>query len=304
MIKQNSLEKIKSLLKLTLLGSLLLGLSGCMKQQEGPAKPKKQTQKSKKSNKSDVTPAPAKEIKKGMLQSESGEATFEEIVAQIEFDVQKSHYLSAVQWLDKVIRRYPEHPDLAEFKYKRAECCFLGKKFMLASEAYDNFATLYPSDPRAKEAKFLALSSLYNYTKNFSVDCDSTGTKNVIEACNKMLGDESMTEKHKQVTSIMKHCQERLLNKEVAIFDSYVRRKKFDSASKRLEKIKSEYLAENKQLEPRIVFLECKLASANQDEAKVKNCLEILEEQFSDSKYTKMASGYVNAGTFASAIYG
>lgn len=296
MNKHCNFKNIEKIIKLFAIAGLILILPAC-------DKTKSSSIKSTAKNKVAQT-SKAKELKRGLMQADAGEATFDEMVAQIEFDVQKGHYLSAAQWLDKIIRRYPENPQIVEFKYKRAECCFLGKKYMLASEAYDNFAKLYPNDPREKEAKFLALSSLYNHTKNFSVDCDSSMTKEVINACNKMLQEESMTEKHKQVASIMKHCQDRLLNKEVAVFDSFIRRKNFDSASRRLEKIKAEHLAGNQQLEPRLVYLECKLAAATKNEDKAKNCLDILEEQFSDSKYAKMASSYINSGSLASVIYG
>jgi outer membrane assembly lipoprotein YfiO len=296
MNKPSTTHKFESALKFTVLAGILLLMSGCMEKYKAKVMPNPK--------KTRATKAEPRELKQGVLQTESGEASFDEMVAQVEFDVQKGHYLAAAQWLDKLIRRYPEHPSIPEFKYKRAECCFLGKKYLLASEAYDGFAKLYPSDPREKDARFLALSSLYNHTKSFSVDCDSTDTRDVIGRCNEMLQDESMAEKHKQVAAIMKHCQDRLLNKEVAVFDSYVRRKKIDSAAKRLEKIKTEHLAHNQQIEPRVVYLECKLASVAQDENKAKECLELLEEKYPDSKYTRMASGYANSGTLANAIFG
>jgi outer membrane protein assembly factor BamD (BamD/ComL family) len=161
---------------------------------------------------------------------------------------------------------------------------------------------LYPGDSREQEAKFLSLTALYNYSKSIAVECDSSETNNVISMCKKLLNDEGMSNKNEQIAAILKHCQERLINKDVAVFESYVRRDKLEAAATRLAKIKDAYNEQAQELAPRIAYLECKLASAANNDAKARECLELLEDQYAESKYAKMAASYVgnNSGNFFS----
>lgn len=245
-----------------------------------------------------------RELKKAVLQSKSGEASFEEMEAQVQEDTQKGRYTSAAQWIEKIIRRYPEADNIVDYRYKLAESYFMAKKYLVASEAYLGFARLYPNDEREHDARFLALTAKYNYSKGMSIECDSTETRDVMGMCQAMLSDESMADKHTEIASIMKHCDERLLNKEVTIFDSYLRRGKHDAAKKRLEKVKSEYLTKNEELEPRVIFLECKLAKSSENEEKANELLEALTEKHPESKFTRMASGYMNAGAISDFVFG
>lgn len=269
--------------------SLLVFLPACKHGKEDAQKPVKKgvSQAHKRAEKS-------RELKKGVLQTQSGEATLEEMLEQIELDCEKNQYFSAAQWLEKIIRRYPENPKIVEYRYKLAESYFLAKKYLLASEAFSTFAKFYPADEREADARYFALMSKYNFSKSFSVECDSSSTKEVVEMCGALLADESMTDRKGEILTILNHCDERLLNKEVAVFDSYLRRKKFDSAEVKLGKIKSEFLAKNTTLEPRIVFLECKLAKKTNDLTNAQACLDLLVEKYPESKFTRMANGVVN----------
>lgn len=245
-----------------------------------------------------------RELKKAVLQNKSGEATLEEMDAMVKEDTEKGRYTSAAQWLEKIIRRYPEHEKIIDYRYKLAESYFMAKKYLMASEAYLGFARLYPTDSREQDARFLALSAKYNFSKSMSVECDSTETREVMSMCEKMLSDESMADKYTEIASIMKHCNERMLNKEVTIFDSYLRRGKVEAAKKRLEKVKSEYLTKNEELEPRVMFLECRLARNSNNEDKANDLLEILTEKHPESKFTRMASGYMNSGPASEFVFG
>ncbi len=245
-----------------------------------------------------------KEDQKEVWQPNSSEMNFDDMLAQAEFDFGRGHYLSAAEWYQKLIRKYPESERLADFKFREAECYFLGRKYKLASDTYKDFVSLFPSDLRVNKARFMALESYYNHAISVPVDCDSSDTRVVIDMCKDLLADETMAEMHKDVAVIMKHCRDRLLNKDVAVFDSYVRRGKFQSAKNRLEKIKSEYLSKDEGLKPRVIFLECKLAKSSADENRAQRCLDILTEKYPDSKYAKMAMGYMNAGSLANVIFG
>lgn len=270
--------------------SLLVFLSACKHgKDDSQTKPLKKgvSREHKKAEKS-------RELKKGILQTQAGEATLDEMLEQVDLDTEKGQYFSAAQWLEKIIRRYPENAKVVEYRYKLAESYFLAKKYQLASEAFSSFAKFYPADEREGDARYFALMSKYNYSKSFSVECDSTPTKEVSEMCSALLADESMIDRKNEILAILNHCDERLLNKEVAVFDSYLRRKKFDSAEVKLGKIKSDFLAKNSTLEPRIVYLECKLAKKTNDLTNAQACLDQLLEKYPDSRFTRMASGVVN----------
>lgn len=278
--------------RLFLAFAALICLAGCLGQKgskEG-ALPKVSKKDIKQAN---ITPV-KNDLKKGVLQTASGEATLEEMIEQINLETEKGQHAAAAQWLEKVIRRYPENPKLVDYRYKLAESYFLAKKYPLAAEAFLTFSKFYPADPREADARYFALMSKYNYSKSFSVECDSSITKEVVELGEKLLADESMFSRKEEIILVLNHCGERLLNKEVAVFDSYLRRGKFDAAEVKLDKIKSEYLAKNKTIEPRVVYLECKLAKKTNDSKAAQSCLDLLLEKYPESKFTRMASGLVS----------
>lgn len=200
-------------------------------------------------------------------------------------------------YLEKMVAKYPDHPDIPDYKIKLADQYLKEGKFDSAYEFYQHFSRLYPAHEKVEYAKYQAIVSKYYQTLKISRECDSSDTQETLRLCQTYLADSSCRVHRDKVAELQATCEERLLDKEIHVYNSYLRRGKYQSASNRLAYLKETFLPKDDSLKPRILYLECKLAQKQNDGDLATKNLETLIADFPESQFTRMAEGLMSRGT-------
>lgn len=195
----------------------------------------------------------------------------------------------AIEHLEKLLTQYPEDEEIATYKLKLADLYLNNGKLESAYQLYDHFKEFYPSDSKAEYATYKSILSKFYQT--LKIDCDQTVTEETIKLCSSYLDSPYFSEYKNDAIDIRNTCSQKLIDKEVYVYNFYIKKGKFDSAKKRLNYLRDKYLSENPALEARILYLECKLADKQNKKDVIQDKMENLINKFPDSQFTKMAKG-------------
>ena len=229
----------------------------------------------------------------GKKEKSLDDMSFKELASKSKDALASKKAESAIVYLEKLITQFPEHQQLGEYKLKLADLYLKDGRHESAYILYENFNNLYPCHAKAEYAHYKQVLAKFYQTLKINQSCDSTLTENAVELCNSYLENKAFTQYRQDVSDIVTTCQNRLLDKEVHIFSTYLRRNKYASARNRLAFIKEKFLAKNKALEPRILFLECKLAHKQNNKTEEEKLFNNLVEQYPESQFTRMAQGFI-----------
>ena len=191
-----------------------------------------------------------------------------------------------------------QHSDAAESKSWRLQLAStylaLGS-LELAYRVYRDYTKLFPSDEFTEEAFYQAVLARYKQTVRLRSECDTSEATKTVNLCNKYLAQPSYQAHRDDVQDLKSTCENRIINKQIYIFDNYLSQGKLASAKTRLDSFKEEFAACNSELEPQVLLLECKLARAEKRLDDVKNLCASLQEKYPHSAFTKMAQGQFKA---------
>jgi outer membrane assembly lipoprotein YfiO len=221
---------------------------------------------------------------------------FEELEKQVKDQASDEDHKTKI--LEQIIAKFPDHPHIANYKMQLADHCFEQEKFATAYDLYEHFSRMYPTDARSEFAQFQSINSKFQLSREINDDCDSSDTKEAIKQCADYLTREMSQSFKTEVSSIKATCEERLLDKEIHVYNSYLRRGKYQSAQHRLDYLKEHFLPVNSELAPRILFLECKLAERKNDRDIAIKHLESLINTYPTSQFTRMAESIMNKKAF------
>lgn len=127
-----------------------------------------------------------------------------------------------------------------------------------AGGLYSQFAELYPGNPHIEEALYKAVvCSFYN---TLSFDRDQTETQNTITLADKFLGYSTFAQYRKQVLDIRLQCYQRIIQSELNVCDYYLKNKQPKAITKRLEHVRSKWLAKVPEYESQVLSYEIRLA--------------------------------------------
>jgi len=202
---------------------------------------------------------------------------------------------SAIPYLEELISRFPEDANVGKYKILLAELHFKEENYTVAKELYNHFSEYYPSDKQAEYAKYKTILSAFNQT--LPADCDQSYTEETIKQCKEYMANPTLTHYRTNIESILNRCNERLAEKEIYVFNFYLGRKQFEAAHSRLNYIKKAY-AENKSLEPRLLYLEYKLASKEKNTEIAQQTFNRLHTQHPESRFTAMADSFKHNHSF------
>ena len=161
---------------------------------------------------------------------------------------------------------------------------------------YHHFYELYPSDEKAEYASYKA--ALCKYKQRSRYDCDSTVVETTLALCDTHLKNSHYLRYRKDIEDLKQTCTERLVDKEVYVFNSYLNRHQFKSAQNRLKHLRETYFPGKPSLEPRLLFLEGKLARYQKKSDKVHDVITTLVEKYPDTRFARMAQGLVKKNFF------
>jgi len=208
----------------------------------------------------------------------------------------KKKYEDAIAYLEELVRRFPDHANLASHKILLAEMYFKNKQYGASQEVFEHYNQFYPSDKQAEYSKYKSLLSMHYQT--LSHDCDQTATEETIRLCDEYLNNSTYNQYRKDVQDLKRTCQNKLIDKEVYVFNFYTKHENYDAAHKRLAYLKEKYLGTNPGLEARLLYLECKLAQREKKKDRVKENLDILFKKYPESQFTQMAHAMTSPTPF------
>ncbi|MBD3231991.1 outer membrane protein assembly factor BamD [Candidatus Dependentiae bacterium] len=229
----------------------------------------------------------------------------EKKVEDMNFDEIKQKTLSALEqhknehaisYLEKLIAQHPDNKEISKYKLILADLYFEGGNLPSAFELYKHFTEFYPSDPKAEFASYRAILSKFYQT--LKPHCDQTETQDTIRLCDGYLKKTNFYKYKNDVQDIINTCEQKLIDKEVYVYNFYLKKGNYKAAKNRLDYLKNTYLEKKPSLEARLLFLESKLANKQKDNKIVEQKIEILLNKYPDSHFTKMAQRLVNQGTF------
>ena len=225
------------------------------------------------------------------------EANFTQYEGKVTTALEKNHKRIAQQHLQSLIDEFPDDQRTAEYRLRLADLYFEeGKKHFdndalkASCDLYKKFYTLSPSDERAEYASYRAILSKFYQTHR--IDCDTRHLENALKGAKEHLDRSEYVKKayHKDVTDIVYTCERKLIDKELYVFKSYMRQDKLQSADARLSYVREQYLEKHPELEPRLVYLECKLLRAKKDEDWIPEKVAFLKRHHADSECAVLAN--------------
>lgn len=215
------------------------------------------------------------------------EMNFEELSSKTTAFLEKKKYDNAAEMLEEIIARFPDRDNIHHYKLLLADTYFKLNKHASACQMYDHYNNYYPSDEKAEYAKYQAVLSQFYQT--LRTDCDQTPTEETIKLCSSYLQNKDYNKYRKDIQDILNTCEHKLFNKEIYVFNFYLKQGKYDSARNRLNYIKNNFLTKKQSIEPQILFLECKLAQKENNRQSMQSYLEKLSLKYPESQYTRMS---------------
>lgn len=201
-------------------------------------------------------------------------------------------YEGAIASLQRIIREHPDHEGMNNVKLMLADSFMKVKQYPAAFTLYDNFVLNYPSDKQSEFARYQAI--LAKFYQTLSPDRDQTVTQETMTLCDAYLASLSNQMYRKDVADIYNTCEQKLIDKELYVYNFYLNKGEYQAAGKRLEYLREHYLGKQKEdLEPRLMFLECKLAEAQHKHEALEKIAENLCEIYPESLYARMAQAFV-----------
>jgi len=223
------------------------------------------------------------------------EMSYDELKARATAFMSKKRYDDAAEFFEQIVSQHPDHQDIAGHKLVLGGLYFKLGKYPSAYEMYEHFNQFYPSNPKAEYAKYRAV--LAKFYQTLQVDRDQAETEDTVKLCKEYLNNETYKKYRSDVVDIQSTCQHKLVEKEIYVFNFYMKRGKYDAAQKRIESLRKTYLAENKELDPRVLYLECKLAQKQKDNGLLTKNIEKLTNKYPESQFTLMSQSLVNKGS-------
>ncbi|MBU1008037.1 outer membrane protein assembly factor BamD [Candidatus Dependentiae bacterium] len=230
----------------------------------------------------------------GKVEKKPEEMSFNELKEKVGIALERNKHSLAIPYLEQLVAQYPENQDIFEYKFILADLYMKVGRLEEAHLLYKNYTKFYPSEARAEQAHYKSILSKFYQTLKVSRDCDDIDTQHAIKQCQAYLKNNLFKKHRDDVRDIQYTCERRLIDKEIYVFNTYLRRKKFQSAQQRITYLRTTFLEKHPELAAQILYLEGKLALKKKDEAVVKAKIGALLTKYPDSRFTKMAHSMVS----------
>lgn len=216
------------------------------------------------------------------------EMSFDELKKSAFTCAKEERHEQSIDYLEHIITQHADNEKIPQMKLLLAEEYFKNEDYPSAAITYEGFHEFYPSSKHAEYAKYRGLLSKFYMT--LRTDCDQTDTEHALKACNEYLDTVSYAKYRTDVERIKETCERKLIDKEIYVFNFYLKQEQLDAAEKRLSYLRKTYLPINKELEPQLMYLECMLAKKQKNTDSLEQRLANLSTKYPESKYAQMAS--------------
>ena len=228
-------------------------------------------------------------------EKQPAQMTFNELKTKAMVLLEKNKRQAAIVYLEQLVCQYPENQSIFEYKFILADLYLKVGRLEEAYSLYKHYTELYPSETRTEEAHYKSVLSKFYQTLKVSKDCDDTDTQSTIKRCKSYLLNDFYNQYRNDVNDIQYTCERRLIDKEIYVFNTYIRRKKFQSAKHRLDYLRTTFLEKHPTLEAQILFLEGKLAHKQRNNELAKKKVAVLFEKYPESRFTRMANNMLSS---------
>lgn len=211
--------------------------------------------------------------------------------------IDKNKNSGAIAYLELLVSQYPEHQDIFEYKFVLADLYLKVGRLEEAYSLYNHYTQMYPSESKAEDAHYKSILATFYQTLKVSKKCDDSDTLRTIAHCKAYITNKSFRKHDNDVRDIKSTCERRLIDKEIYVFNTYLRRKKYNSAKNRVAYLRETFLPDNPAIEAQILYLESKLAHKQSDGELAKNKAETLLTKYPESRFTKMAHSMISSKT-------
>ena len=212
--------------------------------------------------------------------------------AMTAIESKKTEY--AIAHLEQLIAQYPENKDVFEYKLMLADLYLKAGRLDASYKLYRNYSKMYPSDAKAEYATYKAILSKFYQTLKVSKKCDDTDAHKTMKRCKQYLETPTYRQYRADVRDIHYTCERRLIDKEVYVFNTYLRLKQFQSAQNRIDNLRTKFSEKHPSLEAHLLYLEGRLAQKQDKKDVVQERVEKLLAEHPESQYTRMAQGLVS----------
>lgn len=222
-------------------------------------------------------------------QTSKNELNYNELKEHAYAELDKKQNEQAAEYLEEMLMRFSDQQDISQHKMSLAEIYFKLGKFPSAYELYSNFAQFYPSDEKAEYARYQAILSKFYQT--LKLDCDQTTTMETTRLCKEYLENPSFKQYTTDVRDIQNTCELKLIDKEIYVFNYYLKQGKYKAAENRIKALEKDFLPKNPKIEDRILYLKCQLARTQKKNQEFKETFDLLSTKYPHSQFTQLAQG-------------
>lgn len=169
---------------------------------------------------------------------------------------------STIKYLDQLLKMTKDITLLAEHLLELADVLFEDKQFKKSGYIYSQYCALYPGSEKQEYALYRSIES--SFACRLAFDRDQTITEETLALTDLFLKQDVFTVYRKEVTDIQAQCYEQLAESECNVCTFYINKGSLKAAEKRLNKIRTYWLAKLPSIEENIIALETALLEKKQ----------------------------------------
>ena len=165
----------------------------------------------------------------------------------------------AIKYLEQMLKLCDNINKLAQHLVELADLLFDCSKFEKADRIYTEFTNLYPGNQQIEYALYRAI--LCSFYQTLDAERDQTKTEKTIQLTDNFLERVDIFRQYKdEVHRIRTACYQKLVASEINICAFYIKKNNYQSAQKRLNSLRIEWLPKIPVVESQIIALEIALA--------------------------------------------
>jgi len=211
----------------------------------------------------------------------------DDTVSEILLAFNNKDYETSERLIFSFLSEFPDDAATPSMQLRLADIQYELQKYPQAYGAYRDFSERYPAHEKAEYAVYKAAHAKFVQANH--VNCDPTPTEETIRHCKSYLARNDFNEFRTQMRNLERTCQQRLIDREFYIANSYINQHKLTSAHNRLDLIKSSFDLSAYNAEDKALFYQAKLAKKENNMEELSDIIENLHADHPTSHFTAMA---------------
>lgn len=192
------------------------------------------------------------------------ELSFDELSKLKDYSVATADKDLTIKVLEQMLTSSTDQSKLKELRLELADYYFEKGTINKAGKHYTNYITMYPGSDQREYAEYKSI--LCRFYATLDSDRDQTITKDTLRLTQEYLNKKEIYPTYVQdVSNIQRQCCLKLYESEMQIVQFYMTQEKYNSAQKRLDYVKSNYLVLLEEKAEEIIQTEINLAYAKGD---------------------------------------